>query len=62
MANKPVDPPRSIIIRNVPESVRRGLKARCPTKRVNGLLILDPPPGIPEVTTELVKRLEADEF
>ena len=46
----------------VSELVRRGLAARCPTKRVNGLLIFDPPPGLPEVTTELVKHLEAEEL
>ena len=48
--------------RAVSELVRRGLKARCPTRRVNGLLIFDPPPGTPEVKTEQIKRLEADEF
>jgi negative regulator of replication initiation len=44
----------------VSELIRRGLKAPCPTRRVNGLLIFDPPPGLPEVTTEHIKRLEAD--
>lgn len=46
----------------VSQLVRRGLTARCPTRRVNGLLIFDPPPGTPEVTTEQIKRLEVDEL
>lgn len=46
----------------VSELVRRGLAAPCPTRRVNGLLVFDPPPGSPEVTTEQIKRLEADEL
>lgn len=46
----------------VSELVRRGLKVPYPTRRVNGFLIFDPPPGTPQVTTEQIKRLEADEF
>lgn len=45
----------------VSELVRRGLAARRPTRRVNGLLVFDVPPGSARVSTELVRRIEADE-
>ncbi|MBM3749005.1 MAG: antitoxin [Acidobacteria bacterium] len=46
----------------VSELVRRGLNTPYPTRRIDGFLVFDPPPGTPEITTELVKRLEAEEF
>jgi hypothetical protein len=48
--------------RAVSELVRRGLDAPYPTRRVDGFLVFDPPPGTPQITTELVKRLEAEEL
>jgi len=46
----------------VSELVRRGLNTPYPTRRIDGFLVFDPPPGTPEITTELVKRLEAEEL
>jgi len=50
------------VLKVASELAGRGLTARCPTKRVNGLLIFDPPPGLPEVTTDQVRRLEPEEL
>jgi hypothetical protein len=44
----------------VSELVRKGLTARMPTKVVNGLHVVDLPPDSPPVTTEQIKRLEAE--
>ena len=41
--------------------VRRGLSVPCPTRRVNGLLVFDPPAGEPPITFEQVRRI-ADEL
>jgi hypothetical protein len=38
--------------------VRRGLSIPCPTRRVNGLLVFDPPAGRPPVTSKRVQELE----
>ncbi len=38
--------------------VRRGLSVPCPTRRVNGLLVFDPPAGWPIVTSERVQQLD----
>jgi hypothetical protein len=40
--------------------VRRGVEMPVPTKMVNGLVVFDPPPDSPEVSTEKVKDLEAE--
>jgi hypothetical protein len=40
--------------------VRRGLKVPCPTRRVNGLLVFDPPADSAVVTSELVRRLDEE--
>jgi hypothetical protein len=38
--------------------VRRGLSVPCPTRRVNGLLVFDPPASDPRVTSRQVRQLE----
>ena len=43
------------------ELVRRGLSAPPKTRVVNGLVVFDVPQDSEPVTTELVKRLEAEE-
>jgi hypothetical protein len=43
------------------ELVRRGLNAPVKTRSVNGLIVFDVPQDGDLVTTELVKRLEAEE-
>jgi hypothetical protein len=43
------------------ELVRRGLSAPVKTRVVNGLVVFDVPEDSAAVTSELVKRLEADE-
>jgi hypothetical protein len=45
----------------VSELVRRGLSAPVKTRVVNGLVVFDVPEGSERVTSELVKRLEAEE-
>jgi len=45
----------------VSELVRRGLSAPPKTRVVNGLVVFDVPADSEVVTTELVKRLDADE-
>jgi hypothetical protein len=46
----------------VSELLERGIKAPCPTKRLpNGLLVFDPPAGLPAVTSEQVRRLWEEE-
>jgi hypothetical protein len=45
----------------VSELVRRGLGAPVKTRTVNGLVVFDLPEDSAPVTSELVKRLEADE-
>ncbi|MGA6985475.1 MAG: hypothetical protein WBZ01_05455 [Terriglobales bacterium] len=45
----------------VSELVRRGLSAPAKTRVVNGLVIFDVPKDSETVTSELVKRLEAEE-
>ncbi len=45
----------------VSELVRRGLSAPVKTRVVNGLVVFDIPAGSEPVTSELVKRLEAEE-
>jgi hypothetical protein len=44
------------------ELVRRGLSAPPKTRRVNGLVVFDLPTDSEPVTTEQVKRLEAEEW
>jgi hypothetical protein len=51
----------SIIGKAVSERVRRGLSAPVKTRVVNGLIVFDAPEGSEQVTSELVKQLEADE-
>lgn len=46
----------------VSELVRRGLSAPPKTRKVNGLLVFDVPQDSEVVTSELVKRLDADEL
>jgi len=41
--------------------VRRGLSVPCPTTRVNGLLVFDPPSDSDLVTAGRVRRIEEDE-
>ena len=41
--------------------VRRGLSVPCPTRRVNGLLVFDPPEDSEIVTAERVRQLEEEE-
>jgi hypothetical protein len=54
---------RSLAIgKAVSELVRRGLSAPPKTRRVNGLVVFDMPEDSGVVTSELVKRLEADEL
>ncbi|MBZ5663994.1 MAG: antitoxin [Acidobacteriia bacterium] len=43
------------------ELVRRGLSAPAKTRVVNGLVVFDIPEDSETATSELVKRLEADE-
>lgn len=43
------------------ELVRRGLSAPPKTRVVNGLVVFDVPEDSEAITSELVKRLEADE-
>lgn len=43
------------------ELVERGAKARIPVRERNGLLVFDPPPGMPVVTTEMVKKIMEEE-
>jgi len=38
--------------------IRRGLTVACPTRKVNGLLVFDPPPDEPAVSSDTVRRLE----
>ncbi len=38
------------------ELVRRGARARIPTKTVDGLSVFDPPEDLPVITPEQVKR------
>jgi len=45
----------------VSELVRRGLSAPVKTRVVNGLVVFDVPKNSAPVTSELVKRLEAEE-
>jgi hypothetical protein len=45
----------------VSELVRRGLAAPVKTRVVNGLVVFDAPKNTEPVTTELVKRLEAED-
>jgi len=45
----------------VSELVRRGLSAPVKTRVVNGLVVFDIPENSAPVTSELVKRLEAEE-
>ena len=45
----------------VSELVRRGLSAPVKTRVVNGLVVFDVLEGSERVTSELVKRLEAEE-
>jgi hypothetical protein len=45
----------------VSELVRRGLVAPVKTRALNGLVVFDLPEDSAAVTSELVKRLEADE-
>ena len=53
---------RSLAIgKAVSELVRRGLSAPVKTRVVNGLVVFDVPEDSEPVTSELVKRLEADE-
>lgn len=40
--------------------IRRGLSARTPTKLVNGIPIFDLPPDTPAVSSEHVKKIEAE--
>ena len=51
----------SIIGKAISELVRRGLSAPVKTRVVNGLIVFDAPEGSEQVTSELVKQLEADE-
>jgi predicted DNA repair protein MutK len=44
------------------ELLQRGMRASVPVHTVNGLLVFDPPPGSPVVTSARVKELEADEL
>jgi hypothetical protein len=44
------------------ELVRRGLNAPVKTRVVNGLVVFDVPADSEPVTSELVKRLEAEEW
>ena len=48
--------------RAVSDLVRRGLTAERPFRMVNGFPVFELPPDSPEVTTEMVKRFEADEI
>jgi hypothetical protein len=45
----------------VSELVRRGITAPLPTRKINGLLVFDPPADSPRVTTKLVRELEAED-
>lgn len=38
--------------------VRRGLTVRCPTRKVNGLLVFDPPANSTPITAAHVRRIE----
>ena len=51
----------SLIGKAVSELMRRGLSAPVKTRVVNGLVVFDVPEGSERVTSELVKRLEAEE-
>jgi len=44
----------------VSDLVRRGLRAPLQTRLVNGFHVVELPPGSPAVSTESVRRLEAD--
>lgn len=44
----------------VSQLVRRGLEAPLKTRKVNGLVVFDLPEDSPVVTTEQVKKLEAE--
>ena len=46
----------------VSELVRRGARRKLATRVVNGLTVVDLPPDSPPVTTEWVKRLEAEDW
>ena len=43
------------------ELVRRGARARIPTRKIHGLVVFDPQDDLPAVTTEQVKRILEDE-
>lgn len=45
----------------VSDLIRRGLRGPVGLREVSGVFVVDLPSGSPEVTTDLVKRLEADE-
>jgi hypothetical protein len=52
---------RSLAIgKAVSELVRRGLNAPLKTRTVNGLVVFDVPENADAVSSELVKRLDAD--
>jgi len=52
---------RSLAIgKAVSELVRRGLNAPLKTRTVNGLVVFDAPEDADTVSSELVKRLDAD--
>ena len=43
----------------VSDLVRKGLRARLPTRMEDGFLVFDTPPDSPPVTSERVKELES---
>jgi len=47
--------------RSISELVRRGLSAPVKTRVVNGLVVFDVPAGSEPVTSQQVKRVEAEE-
>lgn len=48
--------------RAVSELIRRGLRGPTPIREVDGVFVFDLPANSPEVTTDLVRRLEAEEL
>ena len=43
--------------RAVSDLIRRGAQSEMPVKEKGGLLVFDPPKGLPKITVEQVKRL-----
>ncbi len=51
---------RTSLGKAVSDLARRGLEAAPPTRRIDGLVVFDPPKGSPKITTRKVKDALSD--